>query len=263
MVRWELMRKYYYLIYIQYLGFRYHGWLKQPGVKTVEFMVEKTLVFILGQGRFKILGTSRTDAKVSANQSAFELFVNTPLDMDSFLIEVNSNLPNDIRAVRIKQVDETFNIINTPRLKEYLYLFSFGEKPHPFSASLISSFQDHLDIELMKKGAQLFLGTHDFRRYCTKPGPKTQFIREIQVSQIEENTAFSASFFPKQSYAYRIQSKGFMRHQVRLMMGQLLSLGRGEIGLKEVRESLGEKDNRPLRHIAPSSGLILNKIEFE
>ncbi|MCP4718807.1 MAG: tRNA pseudouridine(38-40) synthase TruA [Desulfobacteraceae bacterium] len=257
------MEEYYYLIHIQYLGFRYHGWLKQPGIKTVEFMVEKTIAFIMGHGEFKILGTSRTDSKVSANHSAFELFINAPLDTALFLEALNLNLPNDIRALKIKEVDKAFNIINTPKLKEYLYLFSFGEKSHPFSAPLISSFQDHLDIGLMKNGARLFLGVHDFRRYCTKPGPATQFKREIRVSQIEENTAFSASFFPKQSYAYRVQSKGFMRNQVRLMMGQLLSLARGEIGLKDIEETLRGQDNRPLRHIAPSSGLVLNKIKFE
>jgi tRNA pseudouridine38-40 synthase len=257
------MEKYYYLIEIQYLGFRYHGWLKQPGVKTVESMVRKTLGYIMGPEPFKILGTSRTDSKVSANQSAFELFVDTPIDTDSFLLELNLNLPNDIRALKIKKVDKTFNIINTPRVKEYIYLFSFGEKPHPFSAPIISSFKDHLDIKLMKEGANLFIGPHDFKRYCTKPGPNTQFLREILVSQIEENTEFTASFFPKQSYAYRIQSKGFMRNQVRLMMGHLLSLGRGETTLTQIKKSLEGKDTRPLRYIAPASGLILNKIKFE
>lgn len=128
---------------------------------------------------------------------------------------------------------------------------------------MIHSFQGHLDIELMKQGAKIFIGRHDFRRYCTKPKPGTQFQREILVSQIEENTAFSASFFPEQSYAYRIESRGFMRNQVRLIMGQLLSLGRGEICLTDVEDTLGGRDRGPLRDIAPPSGLILNKIEFE
>ena len=253
---------YYYLIQIQYLGFRYHGWLKQPGLKTIESMMAKTLAFILGHGEFKILGTSRTDSKVSANHSAFELFTQAPLDSESFLTQLNLNLPNDIRALKITAVDSTFNIINTPKTKEYLYLFSFGEKPHPFSAPLISFFPEHLNVDRMNQGAKIFSGMHDFRRYCTKPKTGTQFKREVLVSQIEKNTVFSASFFPEQSYLYRIQSKGFMRNQVRLMMGQLISLGRGEIGLQDVQDTLSGKDTRPLRHIAPASGLILNKIEF-
>ncbi|MCD6585181.1 MAG: tRNA pseudouridine(38-40) synthase TruA [Desulfobacteraceae bacterium] len=257
------MQKHYYLIHIQYLGFRYHGWLKQPGLRTVEFMIEKTLKFILGHSDFKILGASRTDAKVSASHSAFELFVNEPLHPDQLLTEFNLNLPNDINVLKIEATDKKFSIINAPKTKEYIYLFAFGGKSHPFCAPLICSFQDHLDIELMKTGALLFEGKHNFIKYCTKPKPGAIFEREILVSKIKENTIYQASFFPAKSYAYVIRSKGFLRYQVRLIMGQLLSLGKGEISLNDITESLKGNDNQPLRHIAPSSGLILNKIEFE
>ena len=108
----------------------------------------------------------------------------------------------------------------------------------------------------------MFKGKHNFKKYCTKPGVKTYFEREILVSKIEENTLFKASFFPAKSYVYRIHSKGFLRYQVRLIMGQLFSLGREEISLDTIIESLNGNDKKPLRHIAPSSGLILNKIEF-
>jgi len=128
---------------------------------------------------------------------------------------------------------------------------------------MISSFQYHLDIELMKAGALLFQGNHNFKKYCTKPKPGATFERKILVSKIEKNTIYRASFFPAKSYAYVIRSKGFLRYQVRLIMGQLLSLGRREISLNDIRQSLKGLDKQPLRHIAPSSGLILNKIEFE
>ncbi|ACN16989.1 TruA2 [Desulforapulum autotrophicum HRM2] len=256
------MEKYYYLIHIQYLGFRYHGWLKQPGLKTVEAMVEKTVAFILGHSDFKILGSSRTDAMVSANHSAFELFVHEPLNVEQLVKDFNQNLPNDIRVIKAQGVDRNFSIINAPRTKAYIYLFAFGEKCHPFCAPLISSFCHWLDIDLMKQGALLFQGRHNFRSYCTKPGTRTTFKREVLVSKIEENRIFKANFFPAESYAYHIHSKGFMRYQVRLIMGQLLSLGRGEIGLEDIKVSLKGMSHLPLRHIAPSSGLMLNKIEF-
>ncbi len=257
------MEKYYYLVHIQFLGFRYHGWQKQPGFKTVELMVEKTLLFILGHQDFKILGCSRTDAKVSAHHFAFELFVNEPLNTKKLLADFHQNLPNDIRALHIDKVDKTFNIINTPRIKEYIYLFSFREKSHPFCAPLICNFPYHLDIEMMKKGALLFQGRHNFIQYCTKPKPKTTFEREVQVSKIKENRIFKANFFPAESWAYHIHSKGFLRYQIRLMMGQLLRLGKGEIQLSDIKASLKGDDRQPLRCIAPSSGLILNNIRFD
>lgn len=257
------MKTYYYLIHIQYLGFRFHGWQKQPGVKTVEGLIEKTVFFVLGHDRFKILGCSRTDAKVSASHSACELFVDNPLDTDQLFAELNLNLPNDIRVIKIEQTDSKFNIIQSPKIKEYLYFFSSGEKAHPFCAPLISSFVETLDIELMKKGAKLFEGEHDFVKYCTKPGPDKKFKRTVLCSEIKRNIILTASFFPEETYVFRIQSKGFIRNQVRLMMGQLLRLGRGETGLKDIEKSLEGTDNKPFWYIAPASGLILNQIQFE
>lgn len=257
------MQTFYYLIHIQYLGFRYHGWLKQPKVQTVEGMVHKTLLFLFEHSDFKILGCSRTDSKVSANHSAFELFLKEPVDMEQLLIDLNKNLPNDIRALKVEEVDSHFSIINAPRTKEYTYLFAFGEKCHPFCAPLLCSFQETLDIDEMKAGALLFQGTHNFIQYCTKPKPGTVFKREVLLSKIEENTQVTASFFPKTSYAFHIHSRGFMRYQVRLIMGQLLRLGRGEIGLDDIRESLQGNDARPLGQIAPASGLTLNKVKFD
>ncbi len=257
------MAKYYYLIHIQYLGFRYHGWQKQPGVKTIESMIEKTTGFVLGHTRFKILGTSRTDSKVSANHSVFELFVDEALDIDKLEKDFNLNLPNDIRVLKVEQTDNVFNIIQAPKIKEYLYFFACNEKIHPFCAPLIASFPDSLDIELMNQGAALFKGEHNFVKYCTKPNPGAIFTRIILCSEIERNTIFTANFFPERTFVFRIQSKGFMRNQVRLMMGQLLSLGRGEISLKDIESSLEGQDEAPLRYIAPASGLVLNKIQFK
>ncbi len=257
------MKQYYYLIHIQYLGFRFHGWAKQPNVKTVHQYVDKSIPYVLGHKNFKTLGSSRTDAMVSANHAVFELFLKEPLDVDSFFVEYNRNLPPDIRVTKIEETDAEFNVIQSPKTKEYMYLFAFGEKCHPFSASLIATFTEHMDIELMKEGASLFQGIHNFKKYCTKPSDKTVFEREVEVSLIEENRIFEANFFPEQSWVYHIHSKGFMRNQIRLIMGQLIRLGKGEITLEDIRHTLEEPDDIPFDYIASPSGLILNKVRFE
>lgn len=257
------MEKSNYLIHIQYLGFRYHGWQKQPDVRTVEHMLEKTIAHVLGNRKFKLLGSSRTDAMVSALHSACELFLDHPADTAALLSDLNRNLPNDIRITGIEAVSGEFNILQTPREKEYVYLFAFGEKPHPFSAPLVYTYQGNLDIEAMKQGAGLFKGCHNFERYCTKPGPNTQLVREILESDIRENTVVAASFFPEKTWAFHVRSKGFMRNQIRLIMGQLLRLGRNEIDMNGIKNSLKGNGGGPLREIAPASGLVLNRIRFD
>lgn len=254
--------KHYYLVHLQYCGYRFHGWAKQPNVKTVHEMVDRTIRFVLGEVRFKTLGSSRTDALVSANHMVFELFLDEPINTSDFLTEFNKYIPADIKAVNIESTNGTFNIIQSPKAKEYVYLFAFGKKHHPFAAPLMALFTFDMDIELMQKGAKLFEGTHCFKRYCTKPSPTVDFNRTIELSEIKINEEYSASFFPDESFAYHIHSKGFMRHQIRLMMGQLIRLGKGEITLVQIEESLSNPNNGHFDYIAPASGLILNKINF-
>ena len=67
------MNKYFYLIKIQYCGFRFSGWQKQTNAKTIQEMFDKTIFFITGHENFKTLGAGRTDAKVSANEYLLEL----------------------------------------------------------------------------------------------------------------------------------------------------------------------------------------------
>lgn len=255
--------KHYYLLHIQYLGFRFHGWAKQPKVKTVHHMVDRTLSYVFNHEDYKTLGGSRTDAMVSADHFVLELFLNTPIGHEEqFLKLFNLNLPSDIRALAIEETNGDFNIIQNPKAKTYLYLFAFGEKAHPFSAPFITTINDQLNIALMKEGAKLFEGTHEFRAYCKKPSEKTTTQRTIDLCEIVPNTFYTASFFSSPSYSLRISGKGFMRNQIRIMMGELIRLGRGEISLENIKSSLLPDFTEHLSFIAPASGLILNKINF-
>lgn len=257
------MHKYFYLIKLQYLGYRFHGWQKQPDVKTLHLMVDRTLNFILEGAYFKTLSSGRTDAMVSAECAAIELFLESPIeDHEVFLTLFNYNLPQDIRALSIKEVDKKFNIINHSKVKEYLYLFTFGEKCHPFCAPIMTTILDDLDIDIMKKGAKLFEGDHFFKTYCYKPSATGIYDRHVITSEIVENTIYKANYFPKTSYLLRVKGKGFMRNQIRLMMGTLIDLGKGKLTLKDIEESLLPNSEIKMEYIAPASGLILRNIDF-
>lgn len=256
-------QRYYYLVKCQYLGYRFHGWQKQPSLKTVHLMIDKTLKYILEGKRFKTLGSGRTDAMVSANESAFELFLYHEIEnVNAFLELFNYNLPQDIRALSIEPVTKEFNIIQDSKVKEYLYLFAFGNKFHPFCAPILTTILVDLDIDKMKQGATLFQGKHFFKSYCYKATDNGVYDREIDLCEIAENTEFSANFFPKTSYILRVKGKGFMRNQIRLMMGALLQVGKGELSLEDLKASLSPDNIIPIDYIAPASGLILNAIDF-
>ncbi len=255
--------RYFYLIKLQYLGFRYHGWQKQPEVKTVERMVERTINYVLNGRKFKLLAAGRTDSQVSVNQTYVELFVEEePLLIDSFLKLINKNLPQDIRALAITETDAAFNIIQHPKLKEYLYFFSYGEKFHPFCAAFMTNIQEDLNIEMMQNAAPLFEGEHDFWSYTFRPKPRTQTRGKILCCEIVENTLLTGSFFPEKSYVLRVKGVGFKRHQIRLMAGVLIDLGKGLVEKEFVLRTLQAENRITLTNVAPASGLILNAVKL-
>jgi tRNA pseudouridine38-40 synthase len=257
------LKKHFYLIRIQFIGFRYHGWQKQLKVKTVQGMVNKTIAYVLTHKEFKTLGSGRTDAMVSANDFAFELFCYQELN-DQFLSDFNQNLPPDIKALSIEKVTADFNIIQNAKVKEYHYLFSYGEKGHPFSAPFITHIKENLDIETMKKGAKLFEGVHNFYAYCKEPGENTQLVREILGSEVMINNQLKANFFPAISYLYKVKSSGFLYHQVRLMIGALIELGKGNISIEDLEQSLSGSGSLPIeKYLAPASGLILHQVDYQ
>lgn len=256
--------RFYYVVKLQFLGFRYSGWQKQPHQKTIEQMLLKTLKFVLPNTSFKILGAGRTDAKVSALDAGFELFVDELIsDLAEFIVVFNKNLPPDIRILSMKPVDASFNIIKNSKYKEYVYLFSYGQKNHPFAAPFIANILEELDIDLMKKAAQLFEGEHDFSAYTSRLQENTIAIRKIESCVLRENDILKANFFPENSFALHVKGKGFMRYQIRMIMGALIQLGRGELLFSNIEESLSDDNKVQLTYVAPGSGLHLNKLEFE
>ena len=254
----------HYLFIVQFLGFRYSGWQRQPGQKTIEEMLWKTINFILPNRKFKLLGAGRTDAKVSALEAAFELYLEgDPLkDHNTFIDELNLNLPPDIKILKCIKVNKEFNIITDCIEKEYLYFFASGSKNHPFSAPFITTIHEDLDIELMKQGASLFTGEHCFRAYTTRDKENRQFIRSVDSCEIITNELLRANFFPPESYILVIKATGFLRYQVRMIMGVLFLLGKKQIELEEIEASLKTGYDRILTNIAPGSGLILRSLNF-
>lgn len=259
------MTTFNYLIQTQFLGFRYSGWQQQPGQKTVEGMLLKTLKFIMPQHQVKILGAGRTDAKVSALDYYFELYVKGSAieDIPDFLELFNKNLPPDIRILSISPIDAQFNIIHDSTSKEYVYLFSFGAKNHPFCAPFMANILEDMNIELMVKAALLFEGTHDFSTYTARLRKHAKTKRTITRCRIMENTVLTANFFPSKSYALHILGAGFMRYQVRMIMGALIQVGKGELLVTDIQESLRDTNTVQLSYVAPGSGLLLNSLHFQ
>lgn len=252
--------KFYYLFRFQYLGFRYHGWLKQTAKKSVQETLEEAIKNVLDTDEFQVIGSSRTDSMVSAQENFFELITSHELsDLDFTTLSLNKFLPPDIKILEVKPVDKEFKIIGSAKQKEYHYYFSFGEKLHPFCAPFMAMINEELDIELMRKAARFFEGEHNFTSFCYRLKETQSPLRTIDLAVVETNSELTGNFFPVKSFVFKVRARSFLRHQVRLMMGALFLVGMKKLSLDELQEMLeGSSLNKLMT--APASGLVLHKI---
>ncbi len=252
--------KKYYLLHLKFLGYRYHGWQKQEKLKTIQGMVDKTIAFITQSNDFKTLGCGRTDARVSAHHFICELFINNELDMILFVEEMNRNLPLDIQLLKMEETDSGFNIIQTTKLKEYRYYFCSGAKPSPTAAPFMAYLGKDLDLKIMEWGAVQYKGLHNFRRFTADSKLNKDFNREIISCGLVPTSEIDQYRCPEDSYMFHVGSKGFLRYQVRLMMGALELLGKHEISKEVFLDYLNEPLGDPVNNIVPGSGLCLHKV---
>ena len=245
-----------FLIKLRYLGFRYHGVQKQPGYLSIQGKIEEVLSRILAtpvQTRF----SSRTDSRVSSLESYCLLMFEKEM-AQALVREALENLPPDLEVRTLQNVADNYVLLNHSGEKEYHYYFCFNQPSfHPFASAFMTHIREELDIEEMKLGAKLFLGEHDFINYTHKLKPNSKTIREISFSTLEKNEELTASFFPLNSYVFKVKAQGFMRGQVRTMMGALFRLGKNELSLHELKLSLEREDPAFVKWQAPASGLIL------
>ncbi|MDH3697954.1 MAG: tRNA pseudouridine(38-40) synthase TruA [Flavobacteriaceae bacterium] len=254
-----------YLLHVQFLGFRFRGWQHQPGQQTVEGMLKKTLIYVLHGMPVKLLASGRTDAKVSVEALPVSLILREalPFEESDFIKEVNRNLPPDIRILTLREVPQEFNVIQDVQCKEYHYYFSNEANFHPYSAPFIGHFRETIDIDRMREAAPLFEGTHSFESFCSRSRGKASFERNVQLSKIEVNTYMTAPHMPESCYAYIVRSNGFLRYQVRMMVGALVMLGRGEIHETDILKALRGEEQVGITTVAPASGLLLKEVSYK
>lgn len=254
--------KFYYKVYVSYLGFRYFGWQKQKeDILTVQGTIEKAVSKFYTEGKFKTLGASRTDAKVSAFEQVFVLTIEKEFDPLYLLSKLNDELPQDIRILDVESCNKNFRVINDVKYKEYHYYFSNDQTSSPFFSPLIPNFEEKLDLDLMKKTSSLFLGSHNFINFTVEDSKDKIYQREILQSEIVEN---KNNFHTNEikSYIYIVRSSGFLRHQVRIMVGTLLNVGFQKTDIELVKASLKGEEVPKTGFMAPSSGLFLKKIFY-
>lgn len=241
------------LFEISYVGSDFHGWQQQDNARTIQGELNKAWEKLTGE-KPNIIGCSRTDAGVHAKQYFFSVKTECTIPIDSFPVALSSSeLPGEISVLSCKEVDEKFNARFDSVKKEYIYIFENTKIPSPFNFKRVCNHKYKMDVEIMNKAAQHFVGEYDFSAFCASGAQVISKVRKIYSASVERDGDF---------VIFRVCGNGFLYNMVRIMAGTLLYVNNGKINVDDIPKIIESKDRTQAGITAPPEGLYLNKVYF-
>jgi tRNA pseudouridine38-40 synthase len=236
-----------------YDGTRYKGWQKQGNtVGTIQEKLETILSRLLGQP-VELAASGRTDAGVHARQQVCSFRAETNAAAEELLRELRLYLPEDIGALSLELAPPRFHARLSCTGKTYVYRIWNGDGPDVFERKYRTPVREALDLDAMRRAAELLCGEHDFAAFCTvKPGKKST-VRELRSIEIVQNGEELRLVFT---------GSGFLYNMVRILTGTLLEVGKGQLQPEEMRQILASRDRRRAGPTAPAQGLFLWQVEY-
>ena len=241
-----------FLIKFSYDGTNYCGYQKQPGLETIEGKMEEALTKINNGKKTSITSTGRTDKKVHALAQYAHADIDVNITENKLKRALNSNIPDDIHVIETKIVEDNFHARYNVREKTYKYIINLGEY-NPIERNYVFQYNYKLDIKAIREGRKYFEGTHDFRAFVTDNKEKENCIRTISLTNIEEKD---------NKLVITFKGDGFLRYQVRNMVGILIKIGENKISPSKVKEILESKDRTKAGKTAPAEGLYLVDVKY-
>ena len=239
-----------YLVNMKYDGTLFYGLEKQNNFRTVTGVIEEVLSKIFNE-KIKIVGCSRTDKGVHANDYYFHFDTDKNINTDKLKHSINSIIDRDIYIKEVKQVTNEIHARYSVKNKEYKYIINTKEY-EPTMRNYRLEYNKPINIKILKKVSKKLIGEHNFKAF-TSDKDNNNYIRKINYIKIKKDKNLL--------YIY-INSNGFLRYMVRNIIGLMLEVNEGKKSIDEVEEILEKQDRRNLGVMVSSSGLYLNKVNY-
>lgn len=240
---------------VAYDGAAFHGWQRQPGLRTVQETLEQALRRVL-RHQVYVIGAGRTDSGVHAAGQEANVFTTTTLPPKTVFHAVGARLPKDMTLIHLEPVPLSFHATRSAISKLYRYR-AFADRGRPVEALLhhcTYHFWHVLDVDRMREAARAFIGTHDFSALASKGSERTHNVRTVfrcDVYRVGREVRFD------------VEGSGFLYNQVRNMVGTLLEVGRGQWPPQRVAEIIASRDRAQAGPTAPARGLCLQWVRYD
>jgi tRNA pseudouridine38-40 synthase len=244
---------------IQYDGTDFHGWQMQGELRTVQGELTKALSQIDSRD-VVVNGSGRTDAGVHAEGQVASVNLQKQITPQKLRAAINGNVGKDVRVFESETVDENFHARYSAIGKTYVYRVVQGPVISPFWLRYAHHEARPLDLEEMKRSAELFLGRHEWSAFSSAQSDAETKTRTITCLTIMSHRDERAGC---NIIEMKVSADGFLRYMVRSIAGTLMSVGRGEMDRQLVARAINEGDRSLVAATAPPCGLTLVSVQYE
>ncbi len=240
-----------YRIDFAYDGSRFHGYARQPEVRTVQGELEEALFKLTGEVETVVAG--RTDRGVHAMAQVVSFESEKELETDSIVRSLNSQLAPEIAVSSVAVAPDGFSARFSATGRAYTYLLLNRPIPNPFLATTSWHYETPVDLDLMNRGMSHLVGEHDFAAFCRKSGDRSTE-RRLDFAQWSQRG--------DGLLAFGVAASSFCHQMVRSLVALSVEIGRGRIAAATVPEILASKDRRQAKGAAPAHGLTLVGVRY-
>ena len=238
---------------LAYDGSRYRGWQRLgDSDSTIQGKLEAVLSRMSGT-EVEVIGSGRTDAGAHAMGQTANFHCETEMSCAEIKAYLQQYLPEDIGIINVEEADVRFHSRYHAVRKTYRYRIWNSEQPCVFERKYVWVLKEKLDVEAMQEAATEFVGTHDFLAFCSNKHFKKSSIRTIYDFTVERKDC---------EILFTVSGDGFLYNMVRIMVGTLLQVGRGELRKEEITEIFNSRVRENAGETGPAKGLCLMEVAY-
>ena len=243
-----------YQISVEYLGTNFVGWQIQKNGLSVQEVLEKVFSNFLKE-KILIIGAGRTDAGVHASEQSAHFRIKKKIDNKvNFINSINFFLSKyPVSVLSIKKRPKKFHARHSANERIYKYFIINRRSSLVLEKNKAWHIKKKLDVKIMKKGAEILKGTHNFSTFRASSCQAKSPIKTMKKATIKKN---------KNKIIFTFQSKSFLQQQVRSMVGSLKYLGEGKWNLDDFKKVFSSKKRIMCAPPAPAHGLYLDKVKY-